>query len=59
MMPSCHTYFKPKLNQVNTDSGEQYRDTGQQGKVPPGLESCLLEAENPHYFTWNCMQGDV
>lgn len=45
MMPACHANFKTKLNQVNTDTGEQYLDTGQQGKIPPDLESCLLEAE--------------
>lgn len=26
-MLSCHANFKPKLNQVSTDTGEQYRTT--------------------------------
>lgn len=51
MVPSCHINFTPKLNQVSTDTGEQYLDTGKQGKIPPGLESCLLEAEKSHHFT--------
>lgn len=59
MMPSCHTNFKPRLNQVSTDTGEQYLNIGQQGKIPPGVESCLLEAEKAHHFTWICMQGVV
>lgn len=59
MMPSCHTNFKPKLNQVSTNTGEQYLDIGQQGKIPPGLKSWLLEAEKAHRFAWICMQSAV
>lgn len=57
MVLSWHANFKPKLNQVSTKTGEQYLNTGQQGKKPAGLESCLLEAEKAHDFIWNCMQG--
>lgn len=59
IMLSWHANFKPKLNQVSTSTGEQYLDTGQQRKMPAGLESCILEAEKAHHFTWNCMQGVV
>lgn len=57
-MPSCHTNFKPRLKQVSTDTGEQHLNIGQ-GKIPAGLESCLLEAEKAHQFIWICMQGAV
>lgn len=59
MTPSCHTNFKTKLNQVSTDTGEQYLTTGQQGKIPPGLESCLLKVVKAQHFTWICVQGVV
>lgn len=51
MTPSCHANFKLKLNQVSTNTGEQYLDIGQQGKIPPGLERCPLEAEKAHHYT--------
>lgn len=46
MVPLCHANFKPELDQVSMDTGEQCFNTGQQGKIPPGLESCLLGAES-------------
>lgn len=33
------------------NTGEQYLEIGQQGKVLPGLENCLLEAEKAHHYT--------
>lgn len=48
MVLSCHTNFKHKLDQVSIDTSEQCFDMGQQGKIPPGLESCLLGAEKAH-----------
>ena len=49
MVPSCHSNFKPELDQVSTDTGEQCFDMGQQGKTPRGLESCLLGAEKARH----------
>lgn len=45
MVPFRHANFKPELDQVSVDTGEQRFNTGQGGKIPPGLESCLLGAE--------------
>jgi len=49
MVLSCHTNSKPELEQVSMDTSKQRFDTGQQAKVPPGLESCLLRAEKAHH----------
>lgn len=51
MMPACHANFKTKLNQVNTDTGEQYLDTGQQGKIPPDLEVVSWRQKEPYHLT--------
>lgn len=49
MVPFYHTGFKPELEQVSMDTGEQCFETGQQGKIPPDLESCLLAAEKARH----------